>query len=587
MNQEAGIITLDALAQRVAHECLREYCQEVVGQSIRGQMIRLVKEEIESGKDEKKRKHDEFFGALFKAIAPYERKFKAMIGSIWDEEERIIIANLKKMKKSWMTKDTIDHLLYPVGVFEKKIADGTTQIFIEVMSSEGKRIVALYDLDVVFDIGNPGIQEWLADYTPKFSSQLEAVNVAKLRVELSEGIKAGESIRELAKRVNETYANWNRYRSEMIARSETIRASNAAAKETYRQSGVVKKIIWLTNLDDRTCSWCEDLDGKVIDIEDNFFDKGDTYSVEGEDGRQSMNLDYTDVGYPPLHADCLLPGSVCKPAGHIIAGLRVGYDGQAIEFILSDGSRFSVTENHMLLTPNGFAAAKFLCEGDDILNCPEVERVSFADPNYDDCPTPIEEIISALAEKPGMITSRVPMASEYLHGDGRFCYGDIQVIRTDCFLGNTAKAMFCKPYGQLDFVSSDIHSKVLLGGSGFAAMLKRLASAADGIVGGFRKTAPFFLRRAGHADEHGLTSVSGFNPSPQKPLSDSAPGNIEVFRQFLLGFSGLITTHKIVNVNKFPFHGFVYDLQTSTSLYIIGNTLSSNCRCSVGPLIED
>jgi len=104
--------------------------------------------------------------------------------------------------------------------------------------------------------------------------------------------------------VNETYANWNRYRSEMIARSETIRASNAAAKETYRQSGVVKKIIWLTNLDDRTCPWCEDLDGKVIDIEDNFFDKGDTYSVEGEDGRQSMNLDYSDVGYPPLHSDC-------------------------------------------------------------------------------------------------------------------------------------------------------------------------------------------------------------------------------------------------------------------------------------------
>ena len=167
--------TIDTLAQRVAHECLCEYCQEIVSQSIRGQMIRLVKEEIEGGADEKKRKHDEFFGALFKAIAPYERKFKAMIGSIWDEEERIIISNLKKMKKSWMTKDTIDHLLYPVGVFEKKIADGTTQIFIEVMSSEGKRIVALYVLDVVFDIDNPGIQEWLAGYTPEFSSQLEAV----------------------------------------------------------------------------------------------------------------------------------------------------------------------------------------------------------------------------------------------------------------------------------------------------------------------------------------------------------------------------------------------------------------------------
>ena len=299
-----GLLT-DALAEQVARRCLYGYCREIVHHNVMGQMIRLVKEEIESGADEKKRKHDEFFGALFKAIAPYERKFKAMIGSIWDEEERIIVANLKKMKKSWMTKDTIDHLLYPVGVFEKKIADGTTQIFIEVMSSEGKRIVALYDLDVVFDIDNPGIQEWLAGYTPEFSSQLEAVNVAKLRAGLSEGIKAGESIRELAKRVNETYANWNRYRSEMIARSETIRASNAAAKETYRQSGVVKKIIWLANLDDRCCPWCEDLDGKVIDIEDNFFDKGDSYTIEDDEGKkQTMTFDYTDIGYPPAHSSC-------------------------------------------------------------------------------------------------------------------------------------------------------------------------------------------------------------------------------------------------------------------------------------------
>jgi len=91
----------------------------------------------------------------------------------------------------------------------------------------------------------------------------------------------------------------------MIARSETIRASNAAAKETYRQSGVVKKIVWLANLDDRCCPWCEDLDGKVIDIEDNFFDKGDSYTIENDEGKkQTMDLDYSDVGYPPLHSAC-------------------------------------------------------------------------------------------------------------------------------------------------------------------------------------------------------------------------------------------------------------------------------------------
>ena len=263
-------ISLDQLANRIAYECLCEYCQEVVSQDVKDQIVKLVKEELIINVDEKKRKHDEFFGALFKAISPYKKEFEDMIKAIWDEEERIIIANLKKMKKAWMTKDKIDQLLYPVGVFEKKLANGTMQIFIELMGKEGRRIVALYDLDMVFDVENPEIQKWLASYTPEFSRKLEAVNVERLRAELSEGIKAGESIKELAQRVYTTYDDWGFRRAELIARTETLRASNEAALETYRQSGVVEKKIWITYIDDRTCEECDGLDGEVVELEKDF-----------------------------------------------------------------------------------------------------------------------------------------------------------------------------------------------------------------------------------------------------------------------------------------------------------------------------
>jgi len=47
----------------------------------------------------------------------------------------------------------------------------------------------------------------------------------------------------------------------------------------------------------------------VIDIEDNFFDKGDTVDgtemdVEGNPQKVSMSLDYSDIGAPPLHVSC-------------------------------------------------------------------------------------------------------------------------------------------------------------------------------------------------------------------------------------------------------------------------------------------
>ena len=42
------------------------------------------------------------------------------------------------------------------------------------------------------------------------------------------------------------------------------------------------------------------MDGKIIGIDDNFFDQGDAFDVGG----QSMMLDYEDVGTPPLHSMC-------------------------------------------------------------------------------------------------------------------------------------------------------------------------------------------------------------------------------------------------------------------------------------------
>jgi hypothetical protein len=38
-----------------------------------------------------------------------------------------------------------------------------------------------------------------------------------------------------------------------------------------------------------------------------------------------------------------------------------------------------------------------------------------------------------------------------------------------------------------------------------------------------------------------------------------------------------IHLQKIVKINIYSFHGFVYDIQTSTSLYLANGILSSNC----------
>lgn len=307
--QSFNAVALRAMFDEMVKEALIDCRESGVVSNIAEEVIEhgfctcghYSKEELQEVESVEEQKNSELFKALFKSLEKFEVEYKTMLASVWEKERKIIVANLKKMKKAWLQKDKIDDILYPVAPFEKLLSDNALIIDVKIIDQQGKVTMAsIVGADVVFSVTNPGVQNWLNSYTPKFSKELEAVNIKVLRRELSEGIAAGEGIPQLTKRVNLTYANWNKVRSESIARSETMRASNQASLEAYKQSGVVTKKVWVTHFDKRTCPWCEAMDGKVISIEKAFFTVGSRFTVDG----QTMKLDYEIVEAPPLHSMC-------------------------------------------------------------------------------------------------------------------------------------------------------------------------------------------------------------------------------------------------------------------------------------------
>ena len=307
--QSFSAVALEAMFREMVKEALVD-CREsgIVG-DIAEEVIehgfctcgQISEKELTEVESEEQKKNSELFKQLFKSLEKYEVEYRAMLASVWEKERKIIISNLKKMRKAWLQKDKIDDLLYPVEPFEKELSALASIIIIDIMEQQGTTTMAsIPGIDIAFDVTNPNVQKWLKSYTPKFSKELEKVNIKKLRKELMEGIAAGEGIPELTKRVNTTYANWNKVRSESIARSETMRASNQASLEAYKQSGVVKKKVWVTHFDARTCEWCKAMDGKVVSIEKSFFAQGSRFVVDG----QTMKLDYETVEAPPLHSLC-------------------------------------------------------------------------------------------------------------------------------------------------------------------------------------------------------------------------------------------------------------------------------------------
>ena len=90
----------------------------------------------------------------------------------------------------------------------------------------------------------------------------------------------------------------------MIARTETIRSSNAGAVASYANAGIEEKQ-WYTAQDGLVCGFCAEMHGKVVGTSEVFWNIGDVMTVERQDKPPvSMTLGYENVAAPPLHPNC-------------------------------------------------------------------------------------------------------------------------------------------------------------------------------------------------------------------------------------------------------------------------------------------
>jgi HK97 family phage portal protein len=128
---------------------------------------------------------------------------------------------------------------------------------------------------------------------------------ASIKKALVEGVSQGEGIEDLQRRIRGVYEGLSVRTARTIARTETIRAANAATEDAFKQSGIVEAKQWFTALDERVDDECAALEGKIVDIGDNFreIDAG--------------NPVWDNVEYPPIHPNCrctLSPVLISKSA---------------------------------------------------------------------------------------------------------------------------------------------------------------------------------------------------------------------------------------------------------------------------------
>jgi hypothetical protein len=380
-----------------------------------------------------------------------------------------------------------------------------------------------------------------------------------VRQELQDGIKMdldnahinNWTSKKVQEKINERY-NRAEKRSIMIARTEIQFVYNTFIVEQAKKDGY-ESLIWVTQADEMVCSVCGPNHLKRFPI--------------------------SNLPIIPAHPNCFLPGTRYESPSKLVCGIRTMYNGEAVELLVSPENRITVTPNHLFLTPNGFAAAKLLRKGDQVINTSGTERIVTSDINNNQMPSRVEDVFDTLCMSSDMAIRSVPSSPEYLHSDARFVDGNIDIVFPKSFLGGACESPFLDHLNGVGFGGINECGIPLLGQSSLNKFLVGACNATIGGVCSIRESDAFFRSRLTHSEGHGFGTVSLSDSDTPQSINDGGSTDVKLLSELLNAHSGIVEINDILDINIVPYHGWVYDFQTINSLCIGNSFVTSNCRC--------
>lgn len=326
-----------------------------------------------------------YWKSIYKLQRVYELKFKDLFIPLLEKQMASIIAEFRgkslKAVEDYLLSDEIND----------EMAKKLNPLILELYALQGQAGMEFAGSSGKFELTQE-VKNYISKRINRFATDFNSETRDFLAKSLIEGVQNGESKTNLVKRIKEVYKEAEAYRTERIARTETIKASNRAAIEGYKQTKYVTGKQWYAN--PGACELCKQLDGKIIKLEGNFADRGDKIL--------NYTVDYEDVSEPTLHPNCFLHHSVKvttdkgeKNINQIKTGDKVlthkgrykkvlnvfqskeRYDGEAVKIKFRGSNKetnvksimrnsVTVTPEHPFLTIDGWKMAKDITKQDKL-----------------------------------------------------------------------------------------------------------------------------------------------------------------------------------------------------------------------------
>ncbi len=214
-----------------------------------------------------------------------ERIFKRQMEQYFADQRKSIVNRLEGKRGRQMLRAPEDGLtpdaVMDVEYWRANLSRIAQALYSAVTSQSFTAAEAF--LDVAFDLDAPFAQAFILDRANNLAGQVTSTTYDAIKQALAEGAVNGESIPDLAKRIDGLFGTTWANRAETVARTEVISAYNGSSFLAYQEAGdVVGGIEWVSTLDDRTRPEHAEMDGTVIGPGEAFELDGATLLYPGD-----------------------------------------------------------------------------------------------------------------------------------------------------------------------------------------------------------------------------------------------------------------------------------------------------------------
>lgn len=247
--------------------------------------------------DEDEVTHKKFVGR----VSAHEKLIANKVRDFNIKQKKGVMDNLGRISKSAKGMKVNMGDIFDLESEVTALIDMVSPMLRGLLTEQALEEFAIQGFPGQFDAGSEKIKKIVSLAASRMAKSYNKTTLLLLKQAINDGIREGDSLDKLADRVAAVYEFSSLYRAAMLAHTESFYLANKGSLEAYLQSGVVKTIRWYTSEDERVCEFCQPLNGEIVDVNETFYDKGQT--VTGRDGG-ILNLDYRAMDVPPLHPNC-------------------------------------------------------------------------------------------------------------------------------------------------------------------------------------------------------------------------------------------------------------------------------------------